>query len=93
MKLIVDIGMKYPQITGPMADAFAAELEKLVASTEFTSLVLDFQGTQILSSMAIASLFSAHQKLTEQKRELRIINVSDRVRHLLRMVNMADILL
>ena len=93
MKLIVDIGMKYPQITGPMADAFAAELEKLVASTEFTSLVLDFQGTQILSSMAIASLFSAHQRLKEQKRELRIINVSDRVRHLLRMVNMADILL
>ncbi len=93
MNLTVDIGMKYPQITGPMADAFAAELEKLVASADFTGLVLDFQGTQVLSSMAIASLFSAHQKLKEQKRSLKIINVSDRVRHLLRMVNMADILM
>ncbi len=93
MELIVEIGMKYPQITGPMADAFAAELDKLVASAEFTHLVLDFQGTQVLSSMAIASLFSAHQRLKEQKRSLKIINVSDRVKHLLRMVNMADILM
>ncbi len=93
MELTVDIGMKYPRITGPMADAFAAELEKLVESTEFTNLMLDFQGTQMLSSTAIASLFSAHRKLAGQNRELRIINVSERVHHLLSMVDLADILL
>ena len=92
MELVVDIGIKYPQITGPMADAFAAELDKLVNSPEYTSLVLDFQGTKVLSSMAIATLFSAFQKLKEQKRKMKIINASDRVTHLLRMVNMTDIL-
>lgn len=93
MRLVVDIGKKYPQITGPMADAFAAELDTLVGSTEFTELVLDLQGTRLLSSMAIAALFSAYQKLKEQKRRMQIINASDRVTHLLRMVNMADILM
>ncbi len=93
MELVVDVGLKYPQITGPMADAFAAELDALVNSAEVTELVLDFKGTQLLSSMAIASLFSARQKLEGQSRNMRIVNASDRVRQLLRMVSLADALL
>lgn len=92
MRLQVDIGKKYPQITGPLADAFADELNKIVNSGDFTELVLDFEGTQVLSSMAMGALFSTCQKLKEQGKSMQIVNASPKVTHLLRMVNMASIL-
>ena len=93
MRLVLDIGKKYPEITGPISDAFALELNKAVASSDFDELILDFNGTKIISSMAMGTIFSVYQKLKEQGKLMQIINASDKVTHLLRMVNMADILM
>lgn len=93
MRLELDIGKKYPEITGPISDAFAAELAKVVQTGNFTELILDFQGTRILSSMAMATLFQTNQKLKEQGKSMHIVNASEKVTHLLRMVNMTDILM
>lgn len=93
MRLVVEIGKKYPEITGPMSDAFAAELQRIVSAGDFTELVLDFEGTKIISSMAMGTLFQVYQKLRDQGKPFRLINASDKVTHLLRMVNMAEILM
>ena len=93
MRLVLEVGKKYPEITGPISDAFAAELNKLAADDELTELVLDFEGTKIISSMAMGTLFATYQKLREQGKTMHIINASEKVTHLLRMVNMADILI
>lgn len=93
MRLVIEIGKKYPEITGPTSDAFASELNKICATGYFNELVLDFEGTRIISSMAMGTLFAIYQKLKEQGKTLQIINASDKVTHLLRMVNMADILM
>lgn len=93
MRLVLDIGKKYPEITGPISDAFANELNEACANGDFTELILDFQGTKIISSMAMGSIFAVYQKLREQGKSLQIINASEKVTHLLRMVNMADILM
>lgn len=92
MRLVLEIGKKYPEITGPISDAFAAELNKACATGDFTELVLDFKGTKIISSMAMGTIFAVYQRLREQNKSLQIINASEKVTHLLRMVNMADIL-
>ena len=93
MRQILDIGKRYPEITGPTSDAFAAELNQVVAAGDFTELVLDFDGTKIISSMAMGAIFQTYQKLKEQGKKLQIINASEKVTHLLRMVNMAEILM
>jgi Anti-anti-sigma regulatory factor (antagonist of anti-sigma factor) len=92
MRLVIDIGKKYPEITGPISDAFAAEMNKVVLGSDFEELVLDFNGTKIISSMAMGTIFSVYQKLKEQGKRMQIINASEKVTHLLRMVNMAEIL-
>lgn len=92
MRLVLDIGKRYPEITGPISDAFAAEMNQVVASGDFTELVLDFNGTKIISSMAMGAIFQTYQKLKEQGKKLQIIHASEKVTHLLRMVNMAEIL-
>lgn len=93
MRLVVEIGKKYPEITGPMSDAFAAELQKIVSAGDFTELVLDFEGTKVISSMAMGTLFQVHQKLRDQGKPFHLVNASDKVTHLLRMVNMTEILM
>lgn len=93
MRLVLDIGKKYPEITGPISDAFAAELNNVLSGGDFTELVLDFNGTKVISSMAMGAVFQVYQKLKEQGKMLHIINASDKVTHLLRMVNMAEILI
>lgn len=93
MRLVVEIGKKYPEITGPISDAFAAELQRIVSTGDFTELVLDFEGTKVISSMAMGTLFQVYQKLRDQGKPFRLINASDKVTHLLRMVNMAEILM
>lgn len=91
-QLVLDIGKRYPEITGPISDAFAAEVNNVVANEEFSELVLDFAGTKILSSMAMGTLFSVYQKLRDDGKRLRVINASEKVRHLLKMVNLGEIL-
>lgn len=93
MRLVLDIGKRFPEITGPISDAFAEEINEACKSGDFTELVLDFAGTKIISSMAMGSIFAVYQKLREQGRSVRIVNASEKVTHLLRMVNMADILM
>ena len=90
---VLDIGARYPEITGPFSDAFAAELNKACAESDFTELVLDFSGTKIISSMTMGTIFAVHQKLREQGKTIQIKNASDRVQHLFRMVNMTELLL
>lgn len=92
MQLLLQIGKKFPEITGPMSDAFAAELEVAMHSDGFTELVLDFQGTKTISSMAMGSIYSTSEKLRQDGKQLRIINANEKVSHLLRMVNMLDLL-
>ncbi len=93
MRLVLDVGKKYPEITGPMSDAFAHELHEVADHSEFEELVLDFKGTKVLSSMAMGAIFREYNSLKDQGRRLQIINASQKVTHLLRMVNMADLLI
>ncbi|MCD8350423.1 MAG: STAS domain-containing protein [Planctomycetaceae bacterium] len=92
MRKLLDIGRKYPEITGPISDAFAADLKKAIGSTDYSVLVLDLRGTKTISSMAMGAMFSVYQELKHEGRELEVINASEKVSHLLRMVNMGDIL-
>lgn len=92
MRLVLEIGKKYPEITGLASDSFAAELKEVSTKDEFSELVLDLKGTRMISSMAMGTIFAISQKLSEQGRTLRIINPSDKVANLLRMVNMADLI-
>ena len=91
MRVTLEIGKKYPQITGPATDAFAAELIR-AGDTDFNEIALDMAGTTSISSMAIGNIFSIHQKLRDQGRRLVILNANDRITRLLRMVNMTDLL-
>ncbi len=91
-QLILDIGKRYPEITGPISDAFAAEVNNVVVNGDFSELVLDFSGTRIVSSMAMGTLFSVYQKLRDDGKALRVVNASEKVRHLLKMVNLSEIL-
>ncbi len=92
MRLLLDVGKKYPEITGPISDEFAAELKKAVGSGEYSVLVLDLRGTKTISSMAMGAIFSVYQELKHEGRDLEVINASEKVSHLLRMVNMGNIL-
>ncbi len=92
MRLELKIGQKFRDITGPVSDAFAAELDSAAMSKDFTEIILDFEGTRTINSMAMGALFTAYRKLKMEGRDMQIVNASDRVRHLLRMVNMAEIL-
>lgn len=91
MRITLDIGSKFPEITGEAADLFAAELLK-IEEGDSEEVVLDFGGTETISSMAMGSIFAAHQKLTDQDRKLLIINASDKIKRLLKMVNMNHLL-
>lgn len=91
MRVTLEIGKQFPEITGIASDTFASELMK-AEDSEFTEIILDFAGTETISSMAMGSIFATHQKLTEQGRKLVIVNASDKIKRLLRMVNMANLL-
>ena len=91
MRVTLEIGKQFPDITGSAADAFAAELMK-AEDSRFTEVVLDFAGTETISSLAMGSIFAVHQKMSEQGRKLMIINASEKITRLLRMVNMAHLL-
>ena len=92
-RLTMDVGKRFPEITGAASDAFASELAQIGGSgNDFKELILDFEGTNIISSMAMGTIFATYQKLTSQGKNLIIVNASERVKRLLRMVNMAHLL-
>ena len=93
MRQVLDIGRRYPEVTGPFSDAFASELNNACVAGNFTELVLDLSGTKIISSLAMGAIFAAYQKLQGQGKSIQIINASDRVKHLFRMVNMSELLM
>ena len=91
MMITFNVGEKYPQVSGPAADEFAAELIRL-EDTDFEEVHLDFRGTEYINSMAMGSLFATCQKLQEQGRKLRLLHVNDKIRRLLRVANLTTIL-
>ncbi len=92
MRLVLDIGSKYAEISGRSSDSFAEDLQQASGKDEYSELVLDMKGTKMISSMAMGTIFAVSQKLRDQGKTLQIINASDKVANLLRMVNMADML-
>ncbi len=89
---MLDVGKKYPEITGPISDAFANELRQACASGNFAELVLDFKGTTVISSMAMGSILDAYHKLRDKGKNLSIVNASGKIDHLFRIVNMAELI-
>jgi anti-anti-sigma factor len=92
MRKILEIGKSYPEITGSAAVAFMEEVNRVAAQPEITELILNMNGTRIINSMAMASLFLAYQNLADREKCLRIVNPSPRIVHLLRLAAMDGIL-
>lgn len=90
MKITMEIGKQYPAIVGAASDQFASELMK-IEDSDYNEVILDFDGTESISSMAMGSLFATHQKMAEQSRKLVVINAGEKIKRLLRMVNMAHL--
>lgn len=93
MRLVLELGKRYPEITGPASDAFSAELNTACETEGMTELVLDLDGIRAINSMAMGSIFASYQKLRDAGKTLTIVNASDKVTNLLKMVNMSDILM
>lgn len=91
MKIELDIGRDFPEITGGNADEFARELLKIEES-DYKEVVLDFGATRAISSMAMGSLFATYQKLASQNRTMKIVNPNENISRLLKLVNMHDLL-
>ena len=91
MRIELDIGKEFPEITGSNADEFAKELMK-IEDSDYKEVILDFSSTRSISSMAMGSLFATYQKLASQNRKIRIVNPNENIVRLLRIVNMHDLL-
>lgn len=91
MKITVDVGKDFPEITGDNADRFAVELMK-IEDSDYREVYLDFSSTRSISSMAMGSLLSAQQKLASQNRKICVVNPSENVRRLLKLVNMNELI-
>lgn len=89
--LTINIGNKYPEITGPAVDVFVKELTRIEES-EYAEVILDFSGTVTISSIAIGSLYSTYKTLEAQNRRLRILNPGENVLRLLQLINMTEML-
>lgn len=92
MRLVLDVGKKYPEITGPISDAFVNELRRACESGDYTELILDFKGTSMVSSMALGSIFAAYQQLKDKGISLSVINASDKIDNLMRTVRMGELI-
>ena len=90
-KVVMDVGEKYPEITGSRAQAFINDLLSLEKS-QYDEIILDFKDTSSISSIAMGTLYSTFQTLSSQKRSIRIINPTHNVSRLLKLVNMCDII-
>lgn len=92
MRLVMELGNKYQEISGPASDAFADDLRDACSNEDFSELILDLNGTRMISSMAMGTIFATSQKLREKGKTLHIVNACDKIVNLLRMVNMTDLL-
>lgn len=91
MRITLDIGKRFPEITTGDTDDFASEMLK-IEEADFREVILDFSGTESICSMAMGSIFAAQQKLNEEGRILKVANACQKVKRLIEMVNMADLL-
>lgn len=92
MRLVLDIGKKFPDIAGPMSDAFSAELAHIARVGDFSELVLDFRDVVGINSMAMGSVFTVSQQLRDRGKTLRIVNAPEKIVRLLEMVNLGDLI-
>lgn len=92
MRMVLDIGDRYADITGGVSDEFAEKLRTAAETPGVTELVLDMSGTRIISSMALGTLFHTFQRLKESNKTLRVTNASPKVAHLFRLVNMTELI-
>ncbi|MHC4883467.1 MAG: STAS domain-containing protein [Planctomycetota bacterium] len=91
MEVTFRVGEKFPEISGDSADQFAEEMLRLEDS-DFEEVVLDFEGTEYINSMAMGTIFATYQKLSGEERSLKIMNVNDKIYRLLKMANLVDLL-
>ena len=91
MEVTFRVGERFPEISGETADQFAEEMLRLEDS-DFEEVVLDFAGTNYINSMAMGTIFATYQKLSENERNLRIMNVNDKIYRLFKMANLVDLL-
>ncbi|MHC4871802.1 MAG: STAS domain-containing protein [Planctomycetota bacterium] len=90
MEVTLNVGKDFPQINGDNSDQFATEMLKLEDS-DIDEVVLDFEGTEYINSMAMGTIFATFQKLEEQERNLKLINVNEKIKRLLKVANLADV--
>ena len=90
-KLTLNIGKKFPEITGPAVEVFVKELAK-IEDSEYQEVILDFSKTNAISSIAMGSLYSTFRALQKQNRKLKIVNPNDNILRLLQLINMTDML-
>ncbi len=91
MKIELNVGEEFPEITGENADRFAKELLK-IEDSDYQEVILDFTQTNSISSMAMGSLFATYQKMMSENRKIKIVNPNENVERLLKMVNLGDLL-
>lgn len=91
MESTFNVGEVYPEIIGENADLFARELNEFERDNP-GDIVLDFTGVGAISSIAMGTLFATYQKLMEEGRKMVITNACDKIRRLLQMVNMAQVI-
>lgn len=91
MENIFQVGKKYKEITGENADLFNRDLREFEKSTT-GDIVLDFADVSAISSIAMGSLFATYQNLLEEGRKVTVVNSCDKIRRLLQMVNMAQVI-
>lgn len=91
MEITLNVGKKFPQINGETSDQFAKEILRLEDS-DFETIILDFDGTEYINSMAMGTIFATYQKLSESGKSLKMINVNDRIKKLFKVANLTTIL-
>lgn len=80
-------------IMGEEADAFSQKLKQVEDDCTDEQVVLDFSGIECINSLAMGCLYSTCQKLSEQRRSLRIIHPCESVKRLLKMVNLGGLVI
>ena len=91
MEITLNVGKKFPQINGETSDQFAKEILRLEDS-DFEIIILDFEGTEYINSMAMGTIFATYQNLSESNRHLKLINVNDRIKKLFKIANLTSII-
>jgi anti-sigma B factor antagonist len=62
-------------VVASMADAFRSEMLEAIASSR-DEFIIDFSGVELVDSVGIGVIISAHEALQESNRTLRVINVT-----------------